>query len=108
MVNHIGSIQKFVARKTERYRKEGKLVDPALELAYMLKPTNQTTLESLNLRSSLRNILGASAAESGRDLVGKRRKAVEMVLTAGAFFRWVVSGWVLTTSTSARVARLSS
>ncbi|KAF8604392.1 hypothetical protein BDV93DRAFT_522506 [Ceratobasidium sp. AG-I] len=63
-------LEKFVARKAERYLKEGKLVAPALELAYMLQATNRTTLEALNKhKETLEALTKTQLTEDDRQLV---------------------------------------
>lgn len=67
-------LEKFVARKAERYRQEGKLVAPALELAYMLQSTNRTTPEALNKHKETLEALGRT------NLSGDDRQLVNLLL----------------------------
>ncbi|KAG9126382.1 hypothetical protein FRC07_003657 [Ceratobasidium sp. 392] len=60
-------LEKFVSRKAERYLKDGKLVAPALELAYMLQATNRTTQEALGNHARVLEGLAASKLQNPDD-----------------------------------------
>ncbi|KAB5590891.1 Tetratricopeptide repeat protein 39B [Ceratobasidium theobromae] len=70
-------LEKYVARKAERYIKGEKLVTPALELAYMLQATNRTTDKALMKHAQSLESLKNSNLESEDD-----RQLVNLLLAA--------------------------